>query len=77
MGPSRHRPRLDYNDPAVPFHGSRYRGIYSVCEAYISLGRHILYVLLYCHIAHLYVVMFQMIMELAVVSTRMIIMVLM
>ncbi|KAK0603957.1 hypothetical protein LWI29_010618 [Acer saccharum] len=28
MGPSRHRPRLDYNDPAVPFHGSRYRDDY-------------------------------------------------
>ncbi|KAL5754497.1 hypothetical protein ACOSP7_022717 [Xanthoceras sorbifolium] len=28
MGPSRLRPRLDYNDPAVPFHGSRYRDNY-------------------------------------------------
>lgn len=32
MEPSRHRPRLDYSDPAIPFRTPRYRGVDSVCN---------------------------------------------
>lgn len=32
MEPSRHRPRLDYSDPAIRFRTPHYRGVNSVCN---------------------------------------------